>query len=77
VSGRPGCTALPLAISSDEPKMALGCIGMRTFTDIASDLLLASVPGGKIAELVTALQATVTANAGMQAFYAGMKAQFA
>ena len=77
VSGRPGCTALPLAMSGDEPKMALGCIGMRTFTEIADDLLLASVPGGKIAELVTALQGTVTANAGMKSFYADKKAQFA
>ena len=77
VSGRPGCTALPLAIATDEPKMALGCIGMRTFTGIANDHLLAAVPGDKIAELTAALEKTVAANAGMQAFYEGHKAQFA
>lgn len=77
VSGRPGCTALPMAISSDEPRMALGCIGMRTFTGIADDLLLAAVPGGKIGELTAALDTTVTANAGMKSFYDEKKAQFA
>jgi uncharacterized protein (DUF169 family) len=77
VSGRPGCTALPLAMASGEPKMALGCIGMRTFTGIADDRLLAAVPGDKIDELTAALETTVAANAGMQAFYEGHKAQFA
>lgn len=76
VSGRPGCTALPLAVSSGEPKMALGCIGMRTFTGIGKDHLLATVPGEKIDDLVTALQAAVAANAGMQSFYEGHRAQF-
>jgi uncharacterized protein (DUF169 family) len=77
VSGRPGCTALPLAVSSDELRMALGCIGMRTFTGIADDLLLAAVHGGKIGELTEALHTTVTANPGMKSFYDGMKTQFA
>ena len=77
VSGRPGCTALPLALSSGEPGMAFGCIGMRTFTEIPDDRVLAVLPGGKVAEFVEALQATVTANAGMKAFYEGHKAQFA
>jgi uncharacterized protein (DUF169 family) len=76
VSGRPGCTALPLAMASDQPRMALGCIGMRTFTGVANDLLLAAVPGGKVEGLVESLQTTVTANAGMKDFYEGMKAQF-
>ena len=77
VSGRPGCTALPLAMASGEPKMALGCIGMRTFTGIANDQLLVTVPGDKVADLTTALETTVAANAGMQSFYTQHKAQFA
>lgn len=77
VSGRPGCTAIPLAMVSDEPKMALGCIGMRTFTGIADDRLLVTVPGDKLDELTATLQTTVTANAGMQSFYEAHKAQFA
>jgi uncharacterized protein (DUF169 family) len=77
VSGRPGCAALPLAASSDEPKMALGCVGMRTFTGIATDRILAVLPGDKLEQFVSALQRVVSANAGMKEFYEGHKAQFA
>lgn len=77
VSGRPGCTALPLAASSGEPKMALGCVGMRTFTEVGDDRLLAAVPGAKVAEFTASLKATVAANAAMKSFYEGHKAQFA
>lgn len=76
VSGRPGCAALPLALDSEEPRMALGCIGMRTFTGIADDRMLAVLPGSKIADFVSALQVTATANAGMKTFYEGHRAQF-
>ena len=74
VSGRPGCAALPLALDSQEPRMALGCIGMRTFTEIADDRMLAVLPGSKGADFVAALQVTVTANASMKEFYEKAKA---
>ncbi|WP_328611256.1 DUF169 domain-containing protein [Amycolatopsis sp. NBC_00345] len=77
VSGRPGCAALPLALESQAPRLALGCIGMRTFTDIADDRILAVLPGGKAEEFVAALEVTVTANAGMKQFYETAKATFA
>jgi uncharacterized protein (DUF169 family) len=76
VSGRPGCAALPLALERQEPRMALGCAGMRTFTDIPDDRMLAVLPGARTAELVGALDTTVTANAGMKRFYAAVKAPF-
>ena len=76
VSGRPGCTALALALESQQPRMALGCIGMRTFTGIAADRLLAVLPGARVGEFVEALKVTVTANAGMKSFYEGKLAQF-
>jgi uncharacterized protein (DUF169 family) len=76
VSGRPGCTALPLAIDSQQPRMALGCVGMRTFTGIVDERMLAVLPGGKVGEFVAALKVTVAANAGMKSFYEGKLAQF-
>ncbi|MFC5288460.1 DUF169 domain-containing protein [Actinokineospora guangxiensis] len=76
VSGRPGCTALPLAHASGEPKVSVGCIGMRTFTGVGDDRMLAAVPGAKLAEFTSALQATVESNKAMKAFYEGHKAQF-
>ncbi|WP_199749217.1 DUF169 domain-containing protein [Amycolatopsis sp. WAC 01376] len=76
VSGRPGCAALPLALKSQTPRMALGCIGMRTFTDIADDRILAVLPGGLAEEFVSALETTVAANAEMKKFYETAKAGF-
>lgn len=77
VSGRPGCTALPLADQQQAPRLSLGCIGMRTFTQIGPDRILASLPGGKLAEFVTALERSTAANAAMESFYQGHAAQFA
>lgn len=77
VFGRPTCAALPLAIQDERPSMSLGCIGMRTFTGIPEDRLLAVLPGAKLGHFVDALEGTVTANQQMEEFYKGHKAQFA
>lgn len=77
VTGRPACSALALAMDTGQPRMALGCIGMRTFTGIAADRMLAVVPGAKVGEFVEALKVAVAANAGMKSFYEGKLAQFA
>lgn len=74
VTGRPGCTALPLAMHSQQPGMSLGCAGMRTFTEIGDDLTLAAIPGGALAGFVEKLAGTVESNATMRAYYAAQKA---
>jgi uncharacterized protein (DUF169 family) len=74
VSGRPGCAALPLALASNQPGMSLGCIGMRTFTEIGDDLNLAAVPGAALDGFVDALAGTVESNGAMREFYAAHKA---
>ena len=75
--GRPACAALPLALANDRAAFSLGCMGMRTFTDIADDRLLAVVPGDRLGELADALDAIAAANATMAAYYQEKKAQFA
>jgi uncharacterized protein (DUF169 family) len=74
VSGRPGCAALPLAMNNDQPRASLGCIGMRTFTEIPGDRILVVLPGSRVPEFVTALETTVQSNAVMREFYQGHKA---
>jgi uncharacterized protein (DUF169 family) len=74
VSGRPGCAALPLAMNTGEPRMSLGCAGMRTFTEIGDDLTLAVLPGSGIGQFLGALSQTATANAAMRSFYEAHKA---
>lgn len=68
-TGRPACAALPLAIQGNRPLLSLGCIGMRTFTQVAGDRLLGAVPGGKLEEFGAGLERIVEANQVMRSFY--------
>jgi uncharacterized protein (DUF169 family) len=74
VSGRPGCAALPRALQSSQPEMSLGCVGMRTFTEIGDDSTLAAIPASALTAFVESLATTVEANNSMRSFYAAHKA---
>lgn len=67
--GRPACAALPTAAARGAATVSFGCIGMRTFTEIADDRLLAVIPGREAPVVATALAATLEANRAMQVFY--------
>ena len=69
VLGRPACAALPLALSTRSPQLSLGCIGMRTFTEVSDDRLLGVLPGAVAASFAESLQATKDANGRMAAHY--------
>ncbi|CAN5268752.1 hypothetical protein BH20ACT9_BH20ACT9_15320 [soil metagenome] len=75
--GRPSCAALPVAIGEQRPTMSLGCIGMRTFTGVSSELMLGAVPGAEAEHFVDALQTTVRANREIEAYYLHRQARFA
>ena len=77
VLGRPACTALPLALAQAQAMLSLGCLGMRTFTEIGSDRMLAVLPGAQLEEIVARLRATVEANRTMAEVYNASKAAFA
>ena len=74
ITGRPGCAALARALHNNQPGMSLGCVGMRTFTEISDDLNLAVIPGSALAEFVDALERTVDSNATMRSYYSARKA---
>jgi uncharacterized protein (DUF169 family) len=76
VFGRPACAALPASINQGAPVMSLGCMGMRTFTEIPEDHLLAAVPGTKVEEFARTLQSMRATNDTMAAFYASRKKGF-
>jgi uncharacterized protein (DUF169 family) len=77
LSGRPGCTALPLALNAQEPRLSLGCAGMRIFTRISGEFLLAVLPGAKVEEFLTSLTALVEANVAMGDYYQAKEADLA
>ena len=76
-TGRPACAALPAALASDNPTISWGCIGMRTFTEIPDDRLLAAIPGTRIAAFLDDLERTIDSNATMHSFYESKKAALA
>lgn len=76
IFGRPACAALPIAKQSGQATLSLGCTGMRTFTEIADDRMLAILPGDQIAPFSDALEKAVDVNASMKDFYSGRKQQF-
>jgi uncharacterized protein (DUF169 family) len=75
VFGRPGCAAIPTALSDRRPSLSFGCIGMRTFTGIPSDRMLAVISGGDLAAFIDSLRRVKGANDAMQAAYEGQRAQ--
>jgi len=76
IFGRPACAALPIANQSGQATLSLGCTGMRTFTEIADDRMLAVLPGDRLEQFSSALEKAVDVNASMKEFYAGRKQQF-
>jgi uncharacterized protein (DUF169 family) len=71
VSGRPACAALPASINQNRPFLSFGCMGMRTFTEVSGDRMLAIIPGALLAEFASKLKAMRFTNDAMQAFYKG------
>jgi uncharacterized protein (DUF169 family) len=73
--GRPACAALPVSQSRGAVTLSLGCTGMRTFTEVADDQLLAVVPGTGVEAFGQSLDTTLKANRSMAAFYEYRKAE--
>ena len=76
IFGRPACAALPIATQSGQATLSLGCAGMRTFTEIADDRMLAILPGDQLSQFSSALEKAVEVNGSMEDFYSGRKQQF-
>jgi len=71
--GRPACGALPIAHSRGTSVLSLGCIGMRTFTEISDGRCLAALPARALAGLDSKLQQVARVNEKMRSFYVSRK----
>jgi uncharacterized protein (DUF169 family) len=76
-SGRPACAVIPLAIEKNQTAISLGCVGMRTFTGVGDDLVLAAIPSQQASEFLGRLEITIRANATMEEFYESRRVAFA
>lgn len=75
--GRPSCAALPIAFGRGHATLSLGCTGMRIFTDISENRLLAVLPGAQLEAFLQGLASVSEANSTMLQFYKGHKEKFA
>ncbi len=67
--GRPACAVVPTTLNDSPFGMSLGCAGMRTFTEISDEHILATLNFKEIDTFLTNLQTTVSANKEMTGFY--------
>lgn len=74
--GRPACAALPVALNGGVNTISLGCMGMRTFTEVSANQMLAVIPGNKLETFVESLEKSEQANQTMKSFYDERKALF-
>lgn len=67
--GRPACAVLPKSLERNRPALSMGCTGMRTFTEIAAERMLLSIPGRLLPELEGKVRRAVSANRKMKELY--------
>jgi uncharacterized protein (DUF169 family) len=67
--GRPACAVIPTTLNKSPFGMSLGCTGMRTFTEVSDDHILATLNCNEIDSFLTNLQTTLSANKEMKDFY--------
>ncbi len=67
--GRPACAVIPTTLQKSPFGMSLGCTGMRTFTEVSDEHILATLNCEEIDSFMTNLATTVAANKEMKEFY--------
>ena len=71
--GRPACAAIPSALARGSVAASLGCVGMRTYTEVADDHMLAVVPASAAPQLAGALSNIIVANRALAEFHEARK----
>ena len=69
VYGRPGCAAIPVALSQGNVSQSFGCTGMRINSGISDEFMLMAVPGDKIESLAESLSQVTDVHAKLTAHY--------
>ena len=69
VFGRPGCAAIPVALSQGNVSQSFGCTGMRINSGISDEYMLMAVPGDKIESLAESLSQVTDVHAKLTDHY--------
>ena len=69
VFGRPGCAAIPVALSAGRPSQSFGCVGMRINSGISDQFMLMAVPGDSLESLAGSLSGVNSTHALLKTHY--------
>ncbi len=69
VYGRPGCAAIPVALSQQNVAQSFGCTGMRINSGISDEFMLMAVPGDQVESLAESIKQVTNVHAKMTAHY--------
>lgn len=69
VYGRPGCAAIPVALSQGNVSQSFGCTGMRIRSGISDEFMLMAVPGDKVESLAESLSQVTDVHEKLTAHY--------
>ncbi len=58
VFGRPGCAAIPVALSGGRVSQSFGCTGMRINSGVSDEYMLMAVPGDQLETLTASVEQT-------------------
>jgi uncharacterized protein (DUF169 family) len=75
--GRPACAMIPQALSTARGNTSLGCIGNRVYTGLGDAELYFTIPGSRLPDVVTKLEAIVHANRELQQYHEGRRTALA
>jgi uncharacterized protein (DUF169 family) len=74
--GRPACAAVAWAANQDAATLSLGCIGARTYVELADDRELFIVPGSALEQTAARLPGLVRANETLARYHGDKKARY-
>ncbi len=67
--GRPACAMIPEAMRSARANTSLGCIGNRVYTGLGDAELYFTIPGSRLADVVSKLETIVRANRELETYH--------
>lgn len=74
--GRPACAVVAHSVNQATATLSLGCIGARTYVELADDRAILVLPGASLERTVGRLPALVQANRTLAGYHGEQKARF-
>jgi len=67
--GRPACAMIPAVLGAPGGVTSLGCIGNRVYTGLGDDELYFAIPGPRVGDVASKLEAVLRANRELESYH--------